>query len=414
MLRGVVDNMKALAMNAGSTSIKFAVYEGEQEIRAGELSWSDGRRGHARLVNEHGGGSKDNSVVDVRDDQAAAAVAIRSALGSDQQRSPISVVGHRIVHGGPQFRDSTLIDDAVRGAVAEWSHLAPLHNSLALQVIQASEAALPATPQVAVFDTSFYKSLRPRSFLYSLPLDYYRRWRVRRFGFHGISYAYCAQRAAELLDRNPARLNLVICHLGGGCSVTAVRGGRAVATTSGYSPLDGLMMGTRCGSLDPGVLLDLQRKRGLKTEEMERDLNYRSGLLGVSGISADIGDIESAAAEGNKRAVLAFEMFADRLRSAIGGLAVTLGKLDALVFTDRMGEGSPRLRAASCTGLEILGVRLDSRRNNECRPDADIAADDSRSRVLVLHTREELMVAREAMRILETRATVRSSECGRT
>lgn len=392
--------MKALAINAGSTSIKFAVYESNQAVRAGELSWSDGCRGHARLVIERHGGENENSVVDVRDDQAAATVAVRSALGTDQESSPIGVVGHRIVHGGPQFRESILIDEAVKRAVAEWSHLAPLHNSLALRLIQASEAALPTIPQVAVFDTAFYESLKPRSFLYPIPLDYYKRWRVRRFGFHGISYAYCSMRAAELLRRDLTRLNLVICHLGGGCSATAVRGGRAVATTSGYSPLDGLMMGTRSGSLDPGILFDLQRRQGLTVDEMERDFNYRSGLLGISGISADIADVERAAAHGSRRALLAFEMFADRVRAAIGGLAVTLGKLDALVFTDRMGEGSPGLRAAVCRGLGVLGLRLDSGRNDNCTPDTDIAALDSRARILVIHTREELIIAREALRII--------------
>jgi acetate kinase len=306
--------MKALAINAGSTSIKFAVYEGEREIRAGELSWSDGQRGHARLVIEHDGETKQESFADVRDDQAAATVALRSALDCDREHSPIRVVGHRIVHGGERFRESTRMDDAVRHAIEEWSHLAPLHNALALRVIQAAEAALPAIPQVAVFDTAFYRSMKPRSFLYSLPMEYYRRWRVRRFGFHGISYAYCSQRTTELLHRDLTGLNLVICHLGGGCSATAVRGGKAVATTSGYGPLDGLMMGTRCGSIDPGILLDVQRRQGRTMEEMERDLNYRSGLLGISGISADIADIERAAAEGSKRAVLAFEMFADRVR----------------------------------------------------------------------------------------------------
>lgn len=214
--------MKALALNAGSTSIKFAVYENDRALGSGELSWSDGQRSHARLAMEFYGGTKQHSVFDVREDSAAAAVVIQSALGLDQENSSISVVGHRIVHGGPQYQKSTLLDVAVKKAIAEWGHLAPQHNSIALQVIQASEAALPEVPQVAVFDTEFYGSLKPRAFLYPLPLDYYRCWGIRRFGFHGISYAYCSQRTAELLHRDLARLNLVICHLGGGCSATAV------------------------------------------------------------------------------------------------------------------------------------------------------------------------------------------------
>jgi acetate kinase len=205
-----------------------------------------------------------------------------------------------------------------------------------------------------------------------------------------------------LLKRRPQPLHLVICHLGGGCSATAVRDGSAVATTMGYSPLDGLMMGTRPGSLDPGILLTLQREHHLTVEQLEHALNTSSGLLGVSGISSDAAEIERAAAKGDERASLALEMFADRVRNAVAGLAVTLGKLDALVFTDRVGETSPAIRAAICKGLELLGLRLDRRLNERAQADADIASADSSGRILVIHTREELMIAREAFRVVST------------
>jgi acetate kinase len=202
-----------------------------------------------------------------------------------------------------------------------------------------------------------------------------------------------------MMGRELSQLRLVSCHLGGGCSVTAVCGGVAVATTTGYSPLEGLMMGTRCGSIDPGILLHLQRQHGLTHKELDHALNHRSGLLGVSGLSPNLAQIEVAAAQGNKRARLAFEMFADQVRGAIGRFAATLGGIDALTFTDRVGEGSATLRAAVCEGLDFMGLRLDGKRNSEARPDADIAAGDSPARIMVIHTEEELMVARETLRV---------------
>jgi acetate kinase len=268
-----------------------------------------------------------------------------------------------------------------------------------LEAIKAAETSFPGLPHVAVFDTAFYKNLPPQAYIYPLPYEYYQRYGVRRFGFHGTSYSYCVARATEILKPRSQPLNLVICHLGGGCSATAVRGGQAVATTSGFSPLDGLMMGTRPGALDPGILLALQQEHSATMEQITRALNSSSGLLGVSGISSDFDEIEKAAANGHERAQLALAMFADRVRSAIGGLTVTLGAVDALVFTDRVGE-SPALRTAVCQGLEILGLRLDRELNASCRPDADVATADSRARILVIRTREELMIARESFRVL--------------
>lgn len=394
--------MNVLTINAGSSSIKFALYESgrDEALREGQISWANGQRGQAGLTVCPRGGKPELSTVAVRDDQAAATCAMHAALGSGSKRAAnVAAVGHRVVHGGTQFRESVVIDAQVKAAIAHWGKLAPLHNPPALTAIEAAEAAFPGIPQVAVFDTAFYRNLPPKAFVFPLPYNYYEKLGLRRFGFHGTSYSYCTLRATEMLNRRAQPLNLVICHLGGGCSATAIRGGAPVATTMGFSPLGGLMMGTRPGSLDPGILLALQQEHGLTAEQIARDLNSSSGLLGVSGVSADAAEIEQAAAKGDERARLALDMFADRVRTAIGGLAVTLGSVDALVFTDRVGETSPALRASICDGLGILGLQIDRRLNQSAQPDRDIATADSPARILVIHTREELMIAREAARI---------------
>jgi acetate kinase len=398
--------MNALAINTGSSSVKYGVFDDDSRdpLIAGEIDWADGDRQRAWLVRRLRGSAMRRSRLSVPDDYVAASCAIKAAIGSGasgKKRPPkISVVGHRIVHGGAEFRESVLIDSRVKAAIARLGQLAPLHNPPALKAIEAAEAALPGVPQIAVFDTACYVNLPLKNCVYPLPYEWYRDWGIRRFGFHGISHAYCAGRAAEILARDLAQLRLVSCHLGGGCSATAVRGGIAIATTTGFSPLDGLMMGTRCGSVDPGILIHLQRRHGLTIEELDQALNYSSGLLGVSGVSPNLAQVERAATRGNERARLAFDMFAEQVRGAIAALAAALGGLDALVFTDRVGEGSSSLRAAACAGMDFIGLRLDPERNRQPRPDTDIATPDSPARILVIHTREELMVAREARRVL--------------
>jgi acetate kinase len=309
----------------------------------------------------------------------------------------IRACGHRVVHGGERFHQSVRIDFAVRQAIGALSELAPLHNPSALAAIEATTKALPGVPQFATFDTAFFAGQPPEQFLYPLPLSWYADWGIRRFGFHGISHHYCAGRAAELLRRDDLRL--VICHLGNGCSASAVRAGQGIACTMGYTPLEGLMMGTRCGSIDPAIVLHLLRRGLLSAEQIDDALTHRSGLLGVSGVSADFRAVEAAAKEGHDRARLALRLYVDRIRAAVGALTVTLGGLDALVFTAGVGEHSSRLRAEVGRGLECLGVRLDAAANEACTPDADIAAADSAARVIVIHTREELLVARETQRL---------------
>jgi acetate kinase len=363
--------VSVLVLNAGSSTLKYALFA------------ADGRE-------------VADGVVDHPPSPGDAVEAILRQLPADD---PVEAVGHRVVHGGSLFAGSVRIDEGVRAGIARTAELAPLHNPPALAVIDAARSVLPGVPHVACFDTAFFADLPPVARHYPVPDQWSTEWGVQRYGFHGISHAYCSGRAAEYLHRDPAGLRLVTLHLGNGCSAAAVRGGRPRATTMGFTPLEGLMMGTRAGSVDPGVLLYALRTKGLTPDELDEVLNKRSGLLGVSGISGDYRAVREAARDGNERARLALDLYADRVRSAVGALAVSLGGLDALVFTAGVGENAADLREAACAGLECLGVRLDPSRNANARADCDVAADDSTVRVLVLHTREELLIAREVHRV---------------
>ena len=364
--------MSVLVFNAGSSTLKYALFAKDTfaELASGVIDWS----------NDTSAGI----------DQVLSDPAVKA--------SPPSAVGHRVVHGGTKFQQSARITPEAKAALEALTKLAPLHNPPALKAITAAEHALPGVPQIAVFDTAFFANLPPSQHVYPAPYDWHTQYGIRRFGFHGISHEYCASRAAEMLGRADARI--VVCHMGNGCSASAVRGREPIATTMGYTPMEGLMMGTRSGSIDPGILLAMQRDHGLNPQALDEALNKRSGLLGVSGVSSDYRKVEAAAAAGDERARLALEIFAARLRSEIGALAVTLGGIDALVFTAGIGEHAASLRAAVCPNLACLGVKLDPALNASSKPDADIAAKDSAVRVFVIHTREELLIAREAARLM--------------
>jgi len=349
-----------LVLNAGSSTLKYGLFD----------------ESLARLA----GGT----IEDAGDPHAA----LTSVMG--QLPAAPTLVGQRVVHGGTRHTRSVVVDGAVRAEIEALAELAPLHNPPALASIDAVAAALPAVPQVAVFDTAFYAGLPPRRYIYPVPYAWYADRGVRRFGFHGISHAWAAERAAAMLGRNDLRV--VSCHLGNGCSATASRGGVAVDTTMGFTPLDGVMMGTRPGALDPGILVHVQRQ-GLSLQALDDALNHGSGLLGVSGIDSDFRVVDAAAARGDARAALALDIYADRVRSAIGALAVTLGGVDALVFTAGVGEHAAGMRAAICDGLACLGLALDPARNAAARPDVDVAAT---GHILVVHAEEEKVIAREA------------------
>ncbi len=289
----------------------------------------------------------------------------------------IAAVGHRIVHGGNHYTESVRVTPEVKAAIRELAELAPLHNAGNLDGIVAAEAALPQVPQVAAFDTAFHATIPPAAHVYPLPYAWYTDWGVRRYGFHGLSHAYCTARAVQMLGPAAAR-RLIICHLGNGCSVSAVRDGRCADTSMGFTPLEGVMMGTRSGSVDPGLLLYLLRQRGLSADDLDRVMNRESGLLGVSGVSSDMRQVLAAVQAGHERARLALDIYCHRIRQAIGMMTATLNGVDALVFTAGIGENAAEVRARSCTGLEALGLELDPSANAAAQPDADVAAAASR------------------------------------
>lgn len=394
--------MKILLVNAGSSSLKTTLVESSdgRELASGLTDWagpeihysytgSDGVR-HAETLSMKGHAS-----------------AMQRFLQDLVQRSPVvlpdvaalSGVGHRIVHGGA-FTSSVRITAEVRSRIKALSELAPLHNPPSLEALAATEVGLPDVPQVAVFDTAFHATLPAHSWTYAVPEKWTRDWGVRRFGFHGLSYAYCSRRAAEMLERPLKELRLVICHLGHGCSAAAVEYGKSVETTMGYTPLEGLMMATRSGSIDPSIVLQVQKQQHLTIEQVETALNRESGLLGVSGVSGDMRQVLSAASKGDERARLALSIYIHRLRQAIGALAVTMGGVDGLVFTAGVGEHSAEIRQAVCQGLDCLGLELDEQLNASCTGDADLSGKRSRGRVLVMTTREDVTLLREVINVL--------------
>ncbi len=311
----------------------------------------------------------------------------------------VDAIGHRVVHGGKALRESVRISSEVRETIARMAEFAPVHNALELDGIRAAESIFPAAvPQFAVFDTAFHSTLDPAAYVYPGPYEWVERG-IRRYGFHGISHQYVSRRAAQMLDRDLASLRMVTCHLGNGCSLAAVKEGRSVDTTMGFTPLDGLMMGSRSGSIDPGILVFLLNHRDFTPDQVDDLLNRRSGLKGLSGVSSDMRDIEKAIDLGNARARLAFDVFVHRLIEWIGAMTAVLDGLDVLVFTAGIGENSARVRSAVTKRLGFLGLKLDAEANAVCRPDADIAAADSSIRVLVIRTQEDWQIARECLRL---------------
>jgi acetate kinase len=311
----------------------------------------------------------------------------------------IDAIGHRIVHGGAEFYDPVRLDPQVVEKLARLAELDPLHAPAAIQGIKAVEQILPGVPQCAVFDTAFHHHLPPAAHVYAGPYQWLEEG-IRRYGFHGINHQYCAARAAQLLKTEPASLRLISCHLGNGCSLAAIQGGKSVDTTMGFTPLDGIMMGSRPGSLDPGILTFVLRKHGYSADALDEILNHQSGLLGISGVSNDMRVVLDARKQGNARAALAFDIFMHRLGAAIGGMLAALGGLDALLFTAGIGENSAEVREAACQRWAFLGLKLDSARNLAPQGDADIAARDSRVRVLVIHAQEDWAIARTCWKLL--------------
>jgi acetate kinase len=316
--------------------------------------------------------------------------------------SEITVVGHRVVHGGPQHFEPAIVTAEVKSAIEGVSVFAPLHNCAELEGMEIVTKLLGPVPQVAVFDTGFHRTMPLFAATYAGPYEWFEQG-IRRYGFHGINHRYCAQRAAHLLGKNLNSLKLVTCHLGNGCSLAAIREGRSLDTTMGFTPLEGLMMGTRSGSVDPGILTYLMRQRQFSGEQLDEVLNQKSGLLGISGISSDMREILAASKNGHQRAKLAFDMYVHRLRQEVGAMISVLGGVDALIFTAGVGENSPEVRAAVCDNFAFLDVRLDQGKNAQSplENDVDISARDSTVRVLVIHAQEDWMIARECWHLMQ-------------
>ena len=384
--------MKILVCNSGSSSLKFSLFEAEQEqlLANGSIDWT---ARPARLVLRRPGRPEIWDDLHVRDRSET----FGHILADLDHLRDIDAVGHRVVHGGSLFTAAVRITPEVQHGIGELSELAPLHNPASLEAIRAIEQVLPSVPQVAVFDTAFHSTLPAAARTYAVPRTWTTDWGVQRYGFHGLSHAYCTRRAGQMLGHNGCRL--IIAHLGNGASVSAVRGGVCIDTSMGFTPLDGLVMGTRSGSLDPGLLLYMLRHTGLTVEQLDDALNHESGLLGLSGISSDMRQILKEAPN-NSDARLALKVYVHRLVQTIGGMAATLGGVDGLVFTAGVGENSAQVRALVCENLGHLGLKLDSTANVRCTPDADISERVSPGRILVIATREDLTIVRETNRVI--------------
>jgi acetate kinase len=388
-------------VNAGSSSLRCSVMESVDRTVIAQVK-ADWAGPVTRYERSGPGGTRVREQAGFRDHGEAVRHALADlgvATAPAGQRP--AAVGHRIVHGG-EFSAPVPITPAVRSRIAALAELAPLHNPPGLEALAAAEALVPDVPHVAVFDTAFHATLPPAARIYPLPHAWTESWGIQRYGFHGLNHAYCTTRAAELLGRPACELRLVICHLGHGCSATAVLHGHSVDTTMGFTPLDGLMMATRSGSLDPGILTHVQRRHGLGAGEIDDALNQASGLFGVSGISGDMREVLAAGRAGHERARLAIAIYVHRVRQAIGALTVTLGGIDALVFTAGVGENAAEIRMASCQGLDCLGIELDVEANARCHadPDADVAGRAARARVLVIAAREDLAMLSDVVRVI--------------
>jgi acetate kinase len=398
--------VNVLVVNCGSSSIKYSLYR-MQDHAAGEVLASGivEKIGNPPSRLKHKAGAKsDDRQVQAPDHRAAFAVMMQALAEGPAAviagPGEIQAVGHRVVHGAERFTGSVRIDADVIKALEDFSSLAPLHNPPNLVGIREAMSLMPGVPHVAVFDTAFHQTLPVHAFLYALPYDLYAKHRIRRYGFHGTSHRYVTEAAARVLGRPLGETNVITCHLGNGCSMTAVAGGKSVDTSMGMTPLEGLVMGTRSGDVDPALVFHLIRALGMTADQADSLLNRQSGLLGISGVANDMRELVEAAAKGNPRADLAIEIFCYRIKKYVGAYTAVLGRVDALAFTGGIGENSVTIRARTCRGLDAMGYVLDAARNAAgARGPRDVSADGSPHRILVIPTDEEMMIARDTARI---------------
>ncbi|MCX7710771.1 MAG: acetate kinase [Clostridia bacterium] len=397
--------MKVLVINTGSSSLKYQLIDMTNEaVLAKGLC---DRIGIEKSFLKHAKNGGDAVVLEK--DMANHKVAIQEVInaltdketGVINSMSEISAVGHRVVHGGEKFTDSVIIDDEVMKALRECIELAPLHNPPNIVGIEACQQIMPNTPMVAVFDTAFHQTMPKHAFLYALPYDMYENYGVRKYGFHGTSHKYVAQRAAAMLGKPIEQLKMISCHLGNGASVCAIDGGKSIETSMGFTPLAGLAMGTRSGTLDPAVIKFLMEKKSMTIKEIDDYLNKKSGVLGISGVSSDFRDLHTAADEGNERAALAIEVFCYRVKKYIGEYAAVLGGLDAVIFTAGIGENNDIVRKKALSNMEFMGIKIDWEKNAVKGREIDISTPDAKVRTLVIPTNEELAIAREALKLVK-------------
>lgn len=391
---------KIMAINAGSSSLKFQLLEmPEEEVVTKGLVERIGMDDAVFTIEVNG--EKKKETIEIPDHSKAVEILLDKLTKYRiiQSLNEIDGIGHRVVHGGEKFNDSVLITDEIEQGIEDVSELAPLHNPANLTGIRAFKAVLPEVPSVAVFDTAFHQTMPEESYLYSLPYEYYEKYGIRKYGFHGTSHKYVSERAAELLHRPVENLRLISCHLGNGASIAAIEGGKSIDTSMGFTPLAGVTMGTRSGNIDPALIPYIMEKADLTAEEVMDVLNKKSGMLALSGFSSDLRDIEIEAADGNERAKLALEVFTSRIHKYVGSYAARMHGVDAVVFTAGIGENSEMIRSQVMKGLEFMGVYWDPTLNKVRGEEAFINYPHSPVKVIVIPTNEEVMIARDTMRL---------------
>lgn len=398
--------MKILVLNCGSSSLKYQLIDMENEaVLCIGLVERIGIEGSILTQKKDGVEGKYVKEQPMKDHQDAIKLVLEGVLdstyGGVKDMAEIDAVGHRVVHGGEKFASSVIITEEVEEAMRKCSELAPLHNPANLMGIDAIKAVLPGVPNVGVFDTAFHQTMPASSYLYGLPHRLYTEYGVRRYGFHGTSHKYVSQRAAAMLGKDIADLKIITCHLGNGASIAAVDGGKVVDTSMGLTPLEGLIMGTRCGDIDPAIIPFIMKKENLDADGVDKLMNKESGVYGMTGISSDFRDISTAAAEGNQKAIDALDAYHKRVKKYIGAYAVEMNGVDAIVFTAGLGENGIEDRLAIASNLEVLGVKMDAEANNVRGKETVISAADSKVKVLLIPTNEELMIARDTLELVK-------------
>jgi acetate kinase len=402
--------MKILVLNCGSSSIKYQFLNMDNSEKADVLAKGIVERigiSNGELIHKTDDNKKYTTTTDIPDHTKGIDLILEALLSKEHgvigSVEEIAAVGHRVAHGGQYFEESALVTKDVKEKIEECIELAPLHNPANLKGILAMEKVLPEVSQVVVFDTSFHQTMEPKAFLYGLPYEYYEKYKVRRYGFHGTSHKFVAKKACKLVGWDWKEKNVISCHLGNGASIAAIKNGQSIDTSMGFTPVEGLMMGTRAGNLDLGALLFIAEKEDLTIQDSNNMINKRSGLLGVSGISSDMRDIEKAIDEGNERAKIAFDMFVYRVKKFIGAYAAALGGVDLILFTGGIGENGWLMRRDVCADMEYLGVDFDVEKNDKKRSeDLELTKPGSKTKVIMVTTNEELVIAQDTQRIVSS------------